>query len=155
LTYTTSENKEATPLCIHRAPLGTHERFIGFLIEHFNGNFPTWLAPEQVRILPLNDSMRDYAEQLRRALHAKRIRVSVDGHSDKLGAKIRRAELERVPHMIVIGEKEAANGKVSVRSRIRKSFAGEHTVDEFIALMMDEISSRRLPDSFQTEGSKA
>lgn len=155
LTYTTSENKEATPLCIHRAPLGTHERFIGFLIEHFNGNFPTWLAPEQVRILPLNDSMRDYAEQLRKALHAKRIRVSVDGHSDKLGAKIRRAEVERVPHMIVIGEKEAANGKVSVRSRIRKSFEGEHTVDEFIALMMDEISSRRLPDSFQTEGSKA
>ncbi|MDD4348714.1 MAG: threonine--tRNA ligase [Opitutales bacterium] len=154
LTYTTSENKEATPLCIHRAPLGTHERFIGFLIEHFNGNFPTWLAPEQVRILPLNDSMRDYAEQLRKALHAIRIRVSVDGHSDKLGAKIRRAEVERVPHMIVIGEKEAANGKVSVRSRIRKSFEGEHTVDEFIALMMDEISSRRLPDSFQTEGSK-
>ncbi len=152
LTYTTSENKEATPLCIHRAPLGTHERFIGFLIEHFNGNFPTWLAPEQVRILPLNDGLRDYAEQVRKRFHAKRIRVSVDGHSDKLGAKIRRAEVDRVPHMIVIGDKEASQGNVSVRSRIRKSFEGEHSVDAFIGLLMEDITSRRLPDIFHKEG---
>jgi threonyl-tRNA synthetase len=148
LTYTTSENTQETPLCIHRAPLGTHERFIGFLIEHFNGNFPTWLAPEQVRILPLNDGLLDYAHDVRKQLFGANVRCGVDEHSDKLGAKIRRAELDRVPFMIVIGEKERENQRISVRSRITKGIEGDHSIDAFVTLLTTEIRERRLPDSF-------
>jgi threonyl-tRNA synthetase len=148
LTYTNSENQQETPLCIHRAPLGTHERFIGFLIEHFNGNFPTWLAPEQVRLLPINDSLLDYTESLRKKMRAAFIRCEVDSHPDKLGAKIRRAEMERVPFILVIGEKEAQEGKLSVRSRVTKALEGTHDVDAFIAAIRTEITERRLPDAF-------
>jgi threonyl-tRNA synthetase len=149
LTYTTPDNRQETPLCIHRAPLGTHERFIGFLIEHFNGNFPAWLAPEQVRLLPVNDGFQPYAQVLRQQLHQHNIRCEVDHHSDKLGAKIRRAELDRVPFMIIIGEKEKESGLLSVRSRIRKSLEGTHTVEDFIAALRQEIDERRLPDGFE------
>jgi threonyl-tRNA synthetase len=148
LTYTTSENTQETPLCIHRAPLGTHERFIGFLIEHFNGNFPTWLAPEQVRILPLNDGLLDYAHAVRTQLFGANVRCGVDEHSDKLGAKIRRAELDRVPFMIVIGDKERENQRISVRSRITKGLEGDHALADFVSLLTTEIRERRLPDSF-------
>jgi threonyl-tRNA synthetase len=149
LTYTTSENLQETPLCIHRAPLGTHERFIGFLIEHFNGNFPAWLAPEQVRLLPVNDGFQELAQSIRKQMFDRKIRCSVDHHSDKLGAKIRRAELDRVPFMIVIGEKEKENNRLSVRSRISKSLEGEHTVEEFIARLRKDIDERKLPDGFE------
>ncbi|MEQ9823685.1 MAG: threonine--tRNA ligase [Puniceicoccaceae bacterium] len=148
LTYTTSENEQETPLCIHRAPLGTHERFIGFLIEHFNGNFPAWLAPEQVRLLPVNDGFQDFAQQLRQQMFDRKIRCSVDHHSDKLGAKIRRAELDRVPFMIILGEKERESGQISVRSRITKGLEGTHEVQAFIQKLRTEIEERRLPDGF-------
>lgn len=148
LTYTTSENEQETPLCIHRAPLGTHERFIGFLIEHFNGNFPAWLAPEQVRLLPVNDGFQDFAQQLRQQMFDRKIRCSVDHHSDKLGAKIRRAELDRVPFMIILGEKERESGQISVRSRITKALEGTHEVQAFIDHLRTEIDERRLPDGF-------
>ncbi len=149
LTYTTSENKDATPLCIHRAPLGTHERFIGFLIEHFNGNFPSWLAPEQLRLLPVNDTFKEYADGIADQFKAKGFRVTVDGHSDKLGAKIRRAELERVPYMAVIGEKEKDSGNISIRSRINKSLEGTHSLEAFIQSLSEEVESRVLPDEYR------
>lgn len=148
LTYTTSENEQETPLCIHRAPLGTHERFIGFLIEHFNGNFPAWLAPEQVRLLPVNDGFQAFAQELRQQMFDRKIRCSIDHHSDKLGAKIRRAELDRVPFMIILGEKERESGQISVRSRITKSLEGTHEVQAFIENLRCEIEERRLPDGF-------
>lgn len=148
LTYTTSANEKETPLCIHRAPLGTHERFIGFLIEHFNGNFPAWLAPEQVRLLPVNDGFQELAQDLRKQMFGAKIRCSVDSHSDKLGAKIRRAELDRVPFMIVVGEKEKESGLVSVRSRITKALEGQHTMENFIGKLRTVIEERQLPDGF-------
>ncbi|MCG8525191.1 MAG: threonine--tRNA ligase [Opitutales bacterium] len=148
LTYTTSENQQETPLCIHRAPLGTHERFIGFLIEHFAGNFPAWLAPEQVRLLPVNDSYQEFANELQKQMRDHKIRCSVDIHSDKLGAKIRRAELDRIPFMIVIGQKEAESRRVSVRSRISKKLEGDHSVEDFISKLLQDIANRALPDVF-------
>ncbi len=117
LEYTTRDNTKATPLCIHRAPLGTHERFIGFLIEHYAGNFPLWLSPEQIRVLPITDAQvpkaREYAAQCRRY----GLRASVDESGDKLGAKIRLAQTEKVYYMLVLGAKEEASETVSVRSR--------------------------------------
>lgn len=143
LEYTTSENTKATPLCIHRAPLGTHERFIGFLIEHFGGAFPTWLSPEQVRILPISDDQIPYAEELHRKLRAVGIRSKIDKQSEKIGAKIRRAQLEKASYMLVIGAREAAAGQVAVRSR-SKGDEGAQSFDAFLARIQEEIRERRL-----------
>ena len=96
LEFKTRDNTTETPLCIHRAPLGTHERFIAFLIEHYAGNFPLWLAPEQVRLLPFGDDQADYAEDVLAELRKHRVRVKTDTTSDKIGARIRRAETDRV-----------------------------------------------------------
>ncbi|MFL3658690.1 MAG: threonine--tRNA ligase [Opitutales bacterium] len=143
LEYTTSENTKETPLCIHRAPLGTHERFIGFLIEHFGGDFPTWLAPEQVRILPISDKISDYAKTVLAELKAVGIRVTADLHAEKLGAKIRKAELEKVPNVLIVGAKEAEEGSVSVRSRFDGD-RGTMTLDAFKTDLVDAIQSRKL-----------
>ena len=145
LVYTDSDNGAKTPLCIHRAPLGTHERFIGFLIEHFAGNFPTWLAPEQVRLLPLNDDLISFAHELCTQLRADGVRATVDAHSDKLGAKIRRAETEKVPHMLVLGAKEKESGQISARSRVNKSMEGTFPFDQWRAMLKTEIETRALP----------
>ncbi len=148
LEYTGADNKPCRPVMIHRAPFGSMERFVGILIEHFAGDFPTWLAPEQVRILPLNDSLVPAAREMRETLKAKGIRASVDEHSDKLGAKIRRAELEKVPHMLVVGAKEMEAGLVNVRSRADKSLEGSCTLQEFIDKLLPIIKERRLsPDA--------
>lgn len=148
LEYTGADNKPCRPVMIHRAPFGSMERFVGILIEHFAGDFPTWLAPEQVRILPLNDSLVPAAQEMRETLKAKGIRASVDEHSDKLGAKIRRAELEKVPHMLVVGVKEMEAGLVNVRSRADKSLEGSCTLQEFIDKLLPIIKERRLsPDA--------
>lgn len=144
LSYIGPDNKPHRPVMIHRAPFGSMERFVGILIEHFAGDFPTWLAPEQVRIISLNDDMNPYCEDLGKKLTALNIRCTVDGSSDKLGAKIRRAELTKVPHMLVVGTKEKEAGLVNVRSRADKSFEGNRTFDEFIHLVSAEISERRL-----------
>jgi len=143
LEYTNSENSKETPLCIHRAPLGTHERFIGFLIEHFGGDFPTWLAPEQVRILPISDKVADYANDLLADLKASGVRATADLHAEKLGAKIRKAELDKVPNVIIVGPKEAEEGNVSVRSR----FDGDRSTmsrDAFKTDLLQIIQSRKL-----------
>lgn len=148
LSYTGADGESHRPVMIHRAPFGSMERFVGILIEHFAGDFPTWLAPEQVRVLPLNDRLIDFAETIVNELRRYRIRASVDEHSDKLGAKIRRAELDKVPHMLIFGEKELVNGVVSVRSRADKSLEGSYTIHEFIEKLLPIIKNRRLsPDA--------
>jgi threonyl-tRNA synthetase len=144
LSFIGPDNKPHRPVMIHRAPFGSMERFVGILIEHFAGDFPTWLAPEQVRIISLNDDMNSYCEELGKKLIELNIRCSVDGSSDKLGAKIRRAELTKVPHMLVVGAKEKEAGLVNVRSRADKSFEGNRTFAEFISLVTAEITERRL-----------
>ena len=117
LVYKTRENTEATPLCIHRAPLGTHERFIGFLIEHYAGNFPFWLAPLQVRILPIGDEapLLDYSNSMIAELRSAGIRVSIDATNDKINGKVLRAEEQKVHTMLVIGRRDLEAGAVSVR----------------------------------------
>jgi threonyl-tRNA synthetase len=117
LVYKTRENTEATPLCIHRAPLGTHERFIGFLIEHYAGNFPLWLAPQQVRILPIGDEppLLDYAHSIMAELRAAGIRAGIDASNDKINGKVLRAEEMKVHTMLVLGRRDLDAGAVSVR----------------------------------------
>jgi len=147
LEYTTSANTKETPLCIHRAPLGTHERFIGFLIEHFAGSFPTWLSPEQVRILPITEEQVPFAEELAAELRAKMIRVSVDGSREKLGAKIRLAQVEKTPYMVVLGKNEVSNGQLSVRSRKRGDVGGDLGLMDratFLARIESEIRERSI-----------
>lgn len=148
LVYTGPDNKEHRPVMVHRAPFGSMERFTGVLIEHFGGNFPTWLAPEQVRILPLNDDMIPYAKEIEQMLFAQKVRVSVDGNSEKLGAKIRKAELEKIPYMIIAGAKEQENREVSVRSRTNKANEGNHKIAAFVEKLVEEIRERKLPESF-------
>ena len=115
LQYTTADNSAETPLIIHRAPLGTHERFIGFLLEHYAGKLPLWLAPLQVRILPISDKFGDYAKEVLQKLKKADIRAAIDDRSEKIGRKIRDTELMKVPYMLVIGEKEMNENRVAVR----------------------------------------
>ena len=142
LVYVDKNNKEQTPLCIHRAPLGTHERFIGFLIEHFGGDFPLWLAPKQVVILPVSDKYLKLADQLQCQFLENNIRVSIDSRSEKVGAKIRDAELNKIPIMLIAGEKEEKDGTVSVRRR-HIGDLGSKSVDDLIPEIVEEITTRR------------
>ena len=133
--------KPETPLIIHRAPLGTHERFIGFLLEHYAGKFPVWLAPVQVKVLPISDKFLDYAKSVRKLKKAD-IRAEVDDRNEKIGKKIRDTELMRVPYMLVIGEKEMNENKVAVR-RQGKGDLGVKGVDEFVNEIRVEIEERK------------
>src|SRR5689334_10230750 len=141
LEYTNKENSSDTPLIIHRAPLGTHERFIGFLLEHYAGKFPLWLAPVQVKVLPISDKFRDYAQSVLDKLKNADIRAELDDRSEKIGKKIRDTEVARVPYMLVIGEKEVNDNKVSVR-RQGKGDAGTVDTDELITALKTEINER-------------
>jgi len=145
LSYIGADNQAHRPVMIHRAPFGSMERFCGVLIEHFAGDFPSWLAPEQVRLVPISDKTLDYARGLLTQLQAGGFRASLDEHSDKLGAKIRRAELDKVPYTLVIGQKEAEANSVSVRSRARGD-EGVMTIEAYLAKLKAEVSSRALPD---------
>ncbi len=147
LTYTGADNKPHRPVMIHRAPFGSMERFTGLLIEHFAGKFPTWLAPEQVRVLPISDKVADFAEQVRAALAAKFVRVKLDDNPDKIGAKIRNARLDRVPYMVVVGQREAEEGKVSIRHR-ELDVVGTMMVEEFISAITAEIDNRLIAPAF-------
>jgi threonyl-tRNA synthetase len=118
------------------------------LIEHFGGDFPAWLAPEQVRLVTISDKLNDYAHTVLARLKAEGLRASVDEHSDKLGAKIRRAELDKVPYTLVIGQKEAEAASVSVRSRARGD-EGVMTVDAYLAKLKTEVTTRALPQKKQ------
>lgn len=148
LVYTGPDNKEHRPVMVHRAPFGSMERFTGVLIEHFGGNFPTWLAPEQVRILPINDDLIPYAKEIEEGLLEKKVRVTIDLHSDKLGAKIRRAEIDKIPYILVVGAKEQEARQVSVRSRTNKANEGNCKLEDFVQKVMEEIRERKLPESF-------
>jgi threonyl-tRNA synthetase len=142
LQFTNQENKPETPLIIHRAPLGTHERFIGFLLEHYAGKFPLWLAPLQVKILPISDKFLEYARNLDSQLKKADIRSAVDDRHEKIGKKIRETELMKVPYMLVVGEKEMNENQVSVR-RQGIGDVGVKGVDEFIRETMEEMIERR------------
>jgi threonyl-tRNA synthetase len=141
LHYTTQDNQSDTPLIIHRAPLGTHERFIGFLLEHYAGKLPLWLAPEQVKVLPISDKFMGYAKTVSNKLKKADIRVSIDDRNEKIGKKIRDTELLKVPYMLVVGEKEEVENKVAVR-RQGKGDNVVQDVDEFIKKVTNEIKSR-------------
>ena len=141
LTYVDNKNEDQTPLCIHRAPLGTHERFIGFLIEHYAGNFPLWLAPIQMMIVPISDKFNNYAESVFNQLKEKNIRVKIDIRNEKMGAKIRNAELNKIPIMIIIGEKEVQDNTVSIRRKFSGN-QGTFPIDDFIDTVFEEIITR-------------
>jgi threonyl-tRNA synthetase len=142
LSFTNKDNQPEVPLIIHRAPLGTHERFIGFLLEHFAGKFPAWLAPLQVKILPISDKFMDYANTILQKLKNADIRVEIDDRQEKIGKKIRDTELARVPYMLVVGEKEMNEGKASIR-RQGVGDLGAKDINEFIAEITAEIKERR------------
>jgi len=143
LTYIDKNNQSQTPLCIHRAPLGTHERFIGFLIEHFAGNFPLWLTPVQMVIIPISDKFNDYATTVYNKLKDSSVRVKMDSRNEKMGAKIRDAELNKIPIMVIIGENEVNDNTISVRRKF-KGDLGSLALDDFIQQTNNEISTRSL-----------
>ena len=144
LTYTDEHGEEQTPLCIHRAPLSTHERFIGFLIEHYGGDFPLWLAPIQVTILPVSEKTNKYARAIEEKFNNKGLRVKIDDRPDKIGAKIRLAELNKIPVMIIVGEKEASDNTVSIRRRLMGD-QGSVNVEELLTNLISEIKQRSQP----------
>ena len=146
LTYIDKDNQDKTPLCIHRAPLGTHERFIGFLIEHFAGNFPLWLTPVQMTIIPISDKFNEYAFNISKRLKQNNLRVDVDTRSEKMGAKIRTAEINKVPIMLIVGEKEMNDKTVSVRRKFSGN-QGTLKLDDFISNIVEEVNSRKLPQT--------
>jgi len=143
LEYVGADNTTHRPVMIHRAPFGSLERFTGLLIEHFEGKFPTWLSPEQVRVLPISDKFIEAAEAAATKLAEAGVRVTVDHSSDKVGAKIRNARLERVPYMLVLGAKEVEEGTVSVRHRDKEDL-GARPLDEFVTDITTEIRERSL-----------
>ena len=143
LTYIDNKNEDKTPLCIHRAPLGTHERFIGFLIEHFAGNFPLWLAPVQTAIIPISDKFNDYAQSICDRLRKQKVRANIDLRNEKMGAKIRNAEISKIPIMIIIGEKEVESETLSIRRKFSGN-QGTFKIDDFIKSIRDEIDKRSL-----------
>ena len=140
--FTNQDNKPETPLIIHRAPLGTHERFIGFLLEHYAGKFPVWLAPVQIKVLPISDKFLDYAKSVADKLKKSDIRAEVDDRHEKIGKKIRDTELMKVPYMLVVGEKEVNENKVAVR-RQGKGDIGVKDLDVFITEAVVEMKERR------------
>jgi threonyl-tRNA synthetase len=141
LTFMNKEGVEETPLCIHRAPLSTHERFIGFLLEHYAGNFPVWLSPEHARVIPITDNQNEYAEKIVANLREQGIRVAADLSAQRMNAKIREAQLMKVPYMLVVGENEANAGQVSLRVR-DGSRADNIPLAEFITRAKDRITKR-------------
>ncbi len=143
LHYAGADNKPHRPVMIHRAPFGSMERFVGVLIEHFAGAFPVWLAPEQVRVLPVSDKVSAYAEEVAGALRSAGVRAAVDSAQDKLGAKIRLAQVAKVPYMLVVGGKEAESRQVSVRSR-KAGDEGSQPLESFVERIKKEISERIL-----------
>jgi threonyl-tRNA synthetase len=141
LKFINKQGIEEVPLCIHRAPLSTHERLIGFLIEHYAGSFPVWLSPEQVRVVPITDNQNEYAQNIVNELRAQGIRVSADVSAQRMNAKIRLAQVMKVPYMLVVGEDEMKSGKVALRRRDGKQHKGL-SVAEFAADVKQKIASR-------------
>ena len=143
LEYTGADGLKHRPIMIHRVVFGSIERFIGILIEHFAGALPMWLAPEQVRILPISERQMEAAKAVEQRLSEAGLRVSTDERNEKIGYKIREAQLQKIPYMLVVGEKEVENGTVSVRSH-RGGDTGAVPVEEFLSHALEEVSSRSM-----------
>ncbi|MEO0454434.1 MAG: threonine--tRNA ligase [Verrucomicrobiota bacterium] len=143
INYIGSDNTKHRPVMIHRAPFGSMERFMGVIIEHFAGAFPAWLAPEQIRFIPITDDQIDYCRELEARCKEMGLRVSVDGASEKMGAKIRRAQLDKVPYMPVVGKREAEANQVSLRARGAGDL-GTLSAEEFLKRVQDHVNNRSL-----------
>ena len=141
LTFVNRNGEDETPLCIHRAPLSTHERMVGFLLEHYAGNFPVWLSPDQVSIIPITDAHNDYAHQLAERMRAEGIRARADLGSERMNAKIRNAQLLKVPYMAVVGDQEMSAGTISLRRR-DGTRQNDLAVEEFITQVKARIAAR-------------
>ena len=142
LEYTDADGSKKRPIMLHRVCFGSIERFIGILIEHYAGKFPTWLAPVQVKVLPVSEKSRDYAHQVTARLEEAGIRVACDDRDEKIGYKIREARsTDRVPYMLILGEKEVEAGNISVRDRSNETVQRE--LDDFIADVLAEVAERR------------
>ena len=141
LEYVGEDGAKHTPIMVHRVAFGSIERFIGILIEHFAGKFPVWLSPVQVKILPITERQTDYVNELCKKMKELGIRVEADLRNEKIGYKIREAQMEKVPYMLVVGEKEAEAGQVAVRRR-DKGDIGAVSADEFIATILDDITNK-------------
>ncbi len=141
--YIAADGEKHRPIMVHRVVFGSIERFIGILIEHFAGAFPTWLAPEQVKVLPISEKYHEYANEVAAKLKEAKIRCSVDERSEKIGYKIRDARLNKIPYMLVVGAKEQEEGVVSVRSRFLGD-EGQRSLDTFIAEITEEIKNRTI-----------
>lgn len=148
--YIGADNKPHRPIMIHRAPFGSMERFIGVLIEHFSGAFPMWLAPEQVRVLPVSEKSNGYADEVLEKMKDAGLRVAGDLRSEKLGAKIRLAQEEKIPYMLVVGPRDAESGTVSIRDRVDGD-KGAVSIDEAIAMFQKEIDEKTVRQSFKNE----
>jgi len=142
MSYTGADNQEHQPIMIHRALMGSLERFIGVLIEHYAGAFPLWLAPAQVRVLNITDAQAEYCEQLYSQLRKLGVRVEKDLRNEKLNYKIREAQMAKTPYMLIIGDKEKENGTVTVRLRDGKNLP-EMTVADFAVKITDECKELR------------
>jgi threonyl-tRNA synthetase len=143
LEYIGSDNKPHCPVMIHRAPFGSMERFCGMLIEHFAGAFPLWLAPEQIRVLPLSEKSEDYARQVEQRFREQGFRVTTDLNPSRLQAKIREAQLDLIPYMLVVGPKDVEQNAVSVRDRIDGDL-GQMPLDDALAKLSDEVAQRTI-----------
>ncbi|MDO4558288.1 MAG: His/Gly/Thr/Pro-type tRNA ligase C-terminal domain-containing protein, partial [Planctomycetia bacterium] len=143
LSYTGADNRPHQPVIIHRAPFGSFERFVGILTEHFAAAFPLWLAPEQVRVLIVSEKFGEYAQRVERQLRDAGLRVGVDYRPEKIGAKIRDAQLALVPYMLVIGGRESESETVAVRDRIDGDL-GAMSVTELVTKLQEEIRTRQL-----------
>jgi len=150
LEYQGADGEKHRPIMIHRVAFGSIERFIGILIEHFAGAFPTWLAPVQVKVLPISDKYADYAEQVRKQFDEAGIRVELDTRSEKIGYKIREAQMQKIPYMVIVGQKEEEEGVISVRSRFAGD-EGQKSMDAFLAELKEEISSKVLRETKTSE----
>ena len=152
LTYTGPDNKPHRPVVIHRAPFGSMERFCGVLIEHFAGAFPTWLNPEQVRVLPISEKTNDYAAKVEAALKAAGVRVTTDYGNDRIQGKIKVAAEMKIPYLLIVGPRDAESGAVSVRIRGQEKDAGSMPLDAFVSAIAVEIAERKAELTVQPEG---
>ncbi|MFS8540990.1 MAG: threonine--tRNA ligase, partial [Tissierellales bacterium] len=139
--YVDKDNEKKRPVMIHRTILGSIERFLGILIEHFAGKFPVWIAPVQAIVLPISDKFNDYAYEIKKEMEQKGLRVEVDDRAEKIGYKIREARLQRIPYMLVVGEKEVENRLVSVNKR-DKGDIGQYSLDDFMNMILEEVENK-------------
>jgi threonyl-tRNA synthetase len=150
LEYTGADNSKHRPVMIHRAPFGSMERFVAVLLEHCAGDFPLWLTTEQAIILPISDKYNEFAEKVSKLLNNSDIRVSVDDRNEKIGKKIREAELNKTPYMIIIGEKEFDNNEISIRQRGFGDL-GSMSIPEFVKLIEEVTNNELATNALTTE----